>query len=254
MDSIAKGIIEIAYSCGEILRNADRSNISVDEKSGCANFVTDYDRRIEEILRKKLKEVVPQSMFIGEEGEYAAFTSEGFVFIADPIDGTTNFIKDYHASCISIALIKDGEPDIGVLYNPYLDEMYYAKKGEGAFCNAKPIRVSNHPLSKGIVLFGTSPYNEELNRKSFDMAYEFFKKSLDIRRSGSAALDLCAIAAGRAELYFELLLSPWDYAAGTLLVREAGGFVTDIDGNDVCFDRKCSVLARGAKVDLRDVI
>lgn len=245
MNSITEQIIETAYYCGKILINADRTKLKVDEKEGQANFVTDYDRRIEEILRDKLSETVENAAFIGEEGEYGSFEKEGYVYIVDPIDGTTNFIKDYHASCISIALLKEGEPYIGVIYNPYLDEMFYAERGNGAFCNNEPIHVSNHSLSEGIVLFGSSPYNEELNKKSFEIAYDLFQKSLDIRRSGSAALDLCSVAAGRAELYFELILSPWDYAAGTLIVREAGGTVTDCDGNKVVYDRKCSILARG---------
>ena len=144
--------------------------------------------------------------------------------IVDPIDGTTNFIKDYHTSCISVGIINDGIKAAGVVYNPYLNEMYYAIKGEGAFLNDKRIHVSDEPLSNGIVLFGTSPYYEELNEKSFEMAFDYFKKALDIRRSGSAAIDLCSIAAGRAEVYFELRLSPWDYAAASLILTEAGGY------------------------------
>ena len=123
MNSITEQIIETAYYCGKILINADRTKLKVDEKEGQANFVTDYDRRIEEILRDKLSETVENAAFIGEEGEYGSFEKEGYVYIVDPIDGTTNFIKDYHASCISIALLKEGEPYIGVIYNPYLDEI-----------------------------------------------------------------------------------------------------------------------------------
>lgn len=240
---IPSGIMQTVRECGQIIKNADRTHLEIDEKEGEANFVTSYDKEVEAKLRFDLKRILPMANFIGEEGEYDAFSNDGYCFIVDPIDGTTNFIKDYHASCISVALIRDGEPYIGVIYNPYLDEMYYAQKGCGAFLNNQPIHVSNKPLSKGIVLFGTSPYNEELNRKSFDTAYYYFKQALDIRRSGSAALDLCAIAAGRAELYFELILSPWDYAAGALIVTEAGGTVTDIDGEAIRYDRKCSILA-----------
>ena len=147
-------------------------------------------------------------------------------------------------SCVSVALIVDGEAEIGVIYNPYLDEMYWAEKGNGAFCNTARLSVSKQPLSNGIVLFGTSPYHEELNKQSFDMAFKYFREALDIRRSGSAALDLCAIASGRAELYFELILSPWDYAAGSLIVEEAGGRACMTDGKPFRFDEgKPSVLA-----------
>ena len=218
--------------------------MKIDSKEGPANFVTEYDEKVQRLLEKDLKQIVPDAKFVGEEENTNTVSDKGRYFIVDPIDGTTNFIKDYHMSCISVALLEDGEVKIGVIYNPYLDEMFCAVKGEGAYCNERRIFVSEQPLSNGLVLFGTSPYNKELNKKSFEMAYEFFTQALDIRRSGSAALDLCSIAAGRAELYFELKLSPWDYAAGSLLVEEAGGIVTTIDGERLCFDRPCSVLAK----------
>ena len=148
-------------------------------------------------------------------------------------------------SCVSVAYVEDGRVCFAVIDNPYLDELFWAKRGEGAYCNGTPIHVSKQPLSNGIVLFGTSPYNEELAKRSFEMAYDYFCKALDIRRSGSAALDLCAIAAGRAELYFELLLSPWDYAAGSLIVEEAGGVITTVEGDPISFHHPCSILASG---------
>ena len=237
-------ICAIVRECGEFIKNADRSSIRIDEKSGRANFVTEYDRMVQDKLKEGLLKIVPEAHFLGEEGEEHGFSVEGKYFIVDPIDGTTNFIKDYHMSCISVALVVDGRAEIGVVYNPYLDEMFWAKKGEGAFCNGVKLAVSKEPLSNGIVLFGTSPYNAELSERTFETAFSYFKKALDIRRSGSAALDLCAVAAGRAELYFELILSPWDYAAGALIVQEAGGIVTDMDGNELVYDKKCSMLAR----------
>ena len=170
-------------------------------------------------------------------------------FIVDPIDGTTNFIKDYHASAISIALLDEGQVVIGVVYNPYLDEMFWAERGMGAFCNGERIHVSDQPLENGLVLFGASPYDKQLWKRSFELAYAYFEKALDIRRSGSAALDLCSIAAGRAEVYFELQLSPWDYAAGSLIVEEAGGVVTGIDGEPIQFERPSSILAQKTNLE-----
>lgn len=244
MKSQTERICKIVKKCGKIITEASRNDMHIDAKAGQANFVTEYDSRVQDVLRRDLLKVVPEAVFIGEEGEQEAFSEKGIYFIVDPIDGTTNFIKDYHMSCISVALIVDGEAEIGVIYNPYLDELYWAEKGYGAFCNDKKLSVSKQPLSNGIVLFGTSPYHEDLNKQSFDMAFEYFREALDIRRSGSAALDLCAIAAGRAELYFELLISPWDYAAGYLLVKEAGGSVTDIQGNPIQFAKPTSILAK----------
>lgn len=234
----------VASYCGNIILNADRDCIEINDKAGKANFVTEYDCKVQEIAKEMLGRILPEAEFLGEEEDTKIDETCEYVFIVDPIDGTTNFIKDYHVSCISIGLIKNGERYLGVVYNPYLDEMFYAIKGEGAYLNGKKIHVSKEELSNGIILFGSAPYNTELAKSSFDLAYDYFTKALDIRRSGSAAIDLCSVACGRAELYFEMILSPWDFAAGALIVEEAGGVVTTIDGNSIpCFE-KTPVLAR----------
>ncbi len=241
--NLLEQIKECVRSCGEIILNADRAACLVDAKAGEANFVTTYDKKVQEVLQEKLLEILPEATFVGEEEDIHASIAKGYAFIVDPIDGTTNFIKDYHTSAISVGLTKDGEQYMGVVYQPYLDEMFTAMKGQGAYLNGKPIHVSKEPLSNGIVLFGTAPYYQELNRPSFELAYEYFQKALDVRRSGSAAIDLCTIAAGRAELFFELRLSPWDYAAGSLIVKEAGGKVTTADGEEITLEEPCSVKA-----------
>ena len=191
-----------------------------------------------------LHDIMPDAHFVGEEGSTQSFAPIGKFFIVDPIDGTTNFIKDYRFSCISVALVVDGVAELGVVYNPSADEMFSARRGQGAFCNGNRLRVSDEPLENGIVVFGTAPYHEALKEKTFKLAYAYFRKAMDVRRSGSAALDLCTIAAGRAELFFELVLSPWDYAAGGLIVTEAGGLISDCYGQPLAYDRPCSVLAR----------
>lgn len=241
-------IAGLVRACGAIVREADRANLKVDAKAGPANFVTAYDKLVQDRLRVGLEEILPEARFIGEEGAEDRYAPEGLFFIVDPIDGTTNFIKDYHHSSISVALVSDGVAELGVVYNPYTDELFSAVRGQGAFCNGSPISVSSEPLSNGIVIFGTSPYNEALAKRSFDLAYALFKRALDVRRSGSAALDLCAIAAGRAELFFELQLSPWDYAAGALIVQEAGGRIADTEGRPLPYDRTSSVVARGSGI------
>ena len=207
-----------------------------------------HDKKMQNELERRLLQILPEAVFVGEEEELHDSIEKGYAFIVDPIDGTTNFIKDYHTSAISVGLTKDGEAYMGIVYNPYLDEMFTAIKGQGAYLNEKPIHVSNQPLDNGIVLFGTAPYYEELNKKSFEMAYDYFKRALDIRRSGSAAIDLCSIASGRAELYFELMLSPWDYAAGALIVEEAGGIVTTVEGEPITLHKGCSILARNMNI------
>ena len=245
-EQLLKEIVNAVRACGVIILNADRTKSCIDEKAGHANFVTTYDKKVQSELQTKLLAILPEAVFVGEEEDVHALVKDGYAFIVDPIDGTTNFIKDYHASAISVGLAKDGERYMGVVYNPYLDEMFTAVKGQGAFLNGKPIHVSDQPLENGVVIFGTAPYYEELAKVSFDMAYEYFRKALDVRRSGSAAIDLCNVAAGRAELFFELRLCPWDYAAGSLIVEEAGGVVTKIDGGEITLNEGCGVLATNA--------
>lgn len=252
--TLIEKIADAVRECGEIMLHADRTGNYVDEKCGHANFVTIYDKKVQEELKKRLFEILPEAVFVGEEEEIHASIKKGLAFIVDPIDGTTNFIKDYNTSAISVGLTKEGQPYMGVVYNPYLDEMFTAEKGKGAFLNGKPIHVSKQPLSNGIVLFGTAPYYENLTKKSFQMAYDYFKKALDVRRSGSAALDLCTIAAGRAELFFELQLSPWDYAAGSLIVKEAGGIVTTVEGTTITLDKPCSILAANRVVAMEKML
>lgn len=241
---VLEEIIEAAKECGGVMLNADRSDIGIKDKAGKANFVTTYDCKIQKMIQSKLSVILPEAEFLGEEDDCEINKNAEFIFIVDPIDGTTNFIKNYHMSCISIGLVRNGKRYLGVVHNPYLDETFYAISGEGAFLNGERIHVSNEDMENSILLFGSSPYNTELAKASFDMAYEYFTKCLDIRRSGSAALDLCSIASGRAEIYFELILSPWDFAAGALIVEEAGGVITTIDGGEVPCLEKSPILAR----------
>ena len=242
-EKLLRGIVDIVRGCGGIILHADRNQSTIDAKAGHANFVTTYDKLIQETLKKELLALLPEAVFVGEEEDTHASIGTGYAFIADPIDGTTNFIRDYRTSAISVGLAKDGAPYMGVVYQPYLDEMFTAIKGSGARLNGTPIHVSDRPLHDSIVIFGTATYYEELAEKTFAMAYDYYRKSLDVRRSGSSAIDLCNVAAGRAELFFELRLCPWDYAAGALIVTEAGGRVTTVDGAPLPYGESTSVLA-----------
>lgn len=247
-------ITEIVHECGKILLEADDIQRRIHQKEGKGNFVTDYDSRVQEILEKRLLELIPEAAFLGEEDQMDhSDISRGYAFIVDPIDGTANFTRGYNASCISVALALDGFPILGVVYNPYQQETFHAIKGKGAYLNGKPIHTSGRTLSEGLILFGTAPYHAELTRKSFEIAYRYMSQAQDLRRSGSAALDLCMVASGRAEFYFELELCPWDYAAGALIVEEAGGLTGDLQGNYLTYDRKQTVTARAPKVELLEL-
>ncbi len=244
-------IVEIVHECGKIMLRATDIDRKTHAKEGKGNFVTEYDSAVQDALKEKLLELVPEAFFYGEEDDAdQGDVNTGLWFIVDPIDGTANFTRGYNASCISVALAKDGQPVLGVVYNPYADETFTAEKGKGAFLNGNSIHTSDRDLAHGLILFGTAPYSAELSRKSFETAYHYFSKAEDLRRSGSAAIDLCCLACGRAELFFEMILSPWDYAAGALIVEEAGGIVSDFEGNPLTYDKKQTVVARAPKVSL----
>ena len=236
-------IEKILRQAGEIILNANYSEINANEKDGHANFVTNYDRKVQSFLKNELLKLEKDASFIGEEGEMGNINMQGLTFIVDPIDGTTNFIKNLKHSAISVGVLKDGEPYIGCVYNPYLNEMFGAQKGLGSFVSGKKIHVSNKPLNEGLVIFGTSPYYDESKDLTFKSAYEYYNKALDIRRSGSAALDLCYVAAGRYELFFEYCLSPWDYAAASIIITEAGGVIRRMDNKELRFDEPCGIIS-----------
>ena len=139
---LLQSIIAVVRKAGEIMLNADHIEETAEEKSGRANYVTAYDKKVQAFLFDRLAKVLPDAVFIGEEKEENPPVSEGYDFIIDPIDGTTNFMKGYCVSCISVGLLKEGQPYMGVVYNPYLDELFSAEKGRGAFRNGSRIHVA----------------------------------------------------------------------------------------------------------------
>lgn len=234
-------IIETVKKAGEIVLSAHNQEDSVTAKEGKKNFVTKYDVAVQDFLFAELGKAFPEAEFVGEEGENN-FESTALRFIIDPIDGTTNFMQDFRCSCISVALCKENDVIAGVVYNPYTNEIFSAEKGKGAYLNGEKIRVSDRPLSDGLALFGTSPYHPENTDATFELLRKVFDFCRDIRRSGSAAYDVCTIACGRCEVFFEKELQPWDIAAGTLILREAGGIAKNYDGNEISFRKPEDVV------------
>ncbi len=218
--------------------------ILAESKTDHRNVVTEYDRRVQALLMERLTAAVPGARFFCEESDRNDDLGAEHLFIIDPIDGTMNFVHHLNHSAISVAYTHYGVPEAGAVYNPYVDEMFSALRGEGACLNGRPIRVDPAPLSETVICFGTAPYDESKMSRSFVLAERACRAGLDVRRQGSAALDLCSVAAGRAGAYFELQVSLWDYAAGALIVSEAGGRVTDIHGSPLPFDgSKPTILA-----------
>lgn len=244
MKEIQQEIENIILECGNLIVNADRDNLGIENKEGKANIVTKYDKLVQEKLKMELLNLIPKALFIGEEEELnSKISKRGYTFIVDPIDGTTNFSRNVKMSAISVALLKDGEPIIGMCYNPYTDEMYTAKKGEGAYLNNEKIKVSDKRLKDGIVLCGCSPYYDSLRKKSLEIQKNFSMIASDYRRFGSAVIEICSIASGKAEVYFELKLMPWDYAAASLILKEAGGKISTIEGHEIDYNKPSSVIA-----------
>ena len=241
-----KKITEIVKEAGKIILSAHNQENTITAKEGKKNFVTKYDVAVQEFLFRELGKAFPDAQFIGEEGEND-FSTDGLRFIIDPIDGTTNFMQDYRCSCISVALCNGNDVIAGVVYNPYTNEIFSAEKGKGAYLNDDRISVSERPLSDGLALFGTSPYHPENTDETFALLRKVFDLSRDIRRSGSAAFDICTVACGRCEVFFEKGLQPWDIAAGTLILKEAGGIALNYDGTEISFSTPNDVVFANPK-------
>ncbi len=215
---------------------------------GLADYVTQVDTNIQNFLAKELKELAPEIEFLGEETGLHEMKSDTF-WILDPIDGTTNLIHDYQHSSISLGLYDKGEIVMGIVYDPYREEVFSAEKGKGAFLNGKPMHVSDAEcLSQTIIAIGTAPYEKELAAENFPRFRRVFEACQDIRRTGSAAIDFAYVASGRIGGFFEIRLSPWDFAAGKLLVEEAGGTITNFEGGELELLKRGGVIASNGKL------
>ncbi len=213
-------------------------NLQVSLK-GPGNFVTAADRRAEETLRGELMRARPNYSFVGEEGGQHDGSDGTHMWIVDPLDGTTNFLHGIPQFAISIGLERSGAIVAGVIYNPITDEMYVAERGKGAFLNDRRMRVASRKLLADSVIACGLPH---LGRGDLDLGLRELgaiqDKVAGLRRFGAAALDMAFVAAGRLDGYWERNISPWDIAAGIIILREAGGFVTDIDGGDGMFTKR----------------
>lgn len=237
-----KYIKTVIKEAGDIIL-ASNDDIQIYEK-GRADFVTDKDVEVQKYVYEHLTSRYPEIGFIGEETIDHENVSGDKQWILDPIDGTTNYIYGYNMSAISLALKDKDEIVLGIVYNPFTGEFFHAEKGKGAFLNEKRIYVSEKKsLKESLVAVGTSPYNKEMAEEVFSRIKNIYKNSLDIRRTGSAALDLAYVACQRQDAYFEYNLKPWDFAAGSLLVQEAGGVIYDIRGQKLSYDKNMDILA-----------
>ena len=223
-------------------------NLQVSLK-GPGNFVTASDIKVEKILVEELQKARPTYSILSEEiGEIN--NDESFKWIIDPIDGTSNFLHGIPHFAISIGLERDKEIICGIIYDPIKDEMFTAEKGNGAYVNNKRMRVSSRSKLKDCIIFTGGPRQNPKDKELFFVEYKNFSSIVKtpIRKMGSASLDIAYVAAGRCDGFWQRNLNYWDYAAGIILVKESGGFVTDFNGENRYIENK-TILVTNSKID-----
>jgi myo-inositol-1(or 4)-monophosphatase len=241
--------VRAARRAGEIInRSLERHQDLPVESKGHHDFVTEVDRAAEEAITETLHKAYPDHTIMGEEGGTSHDSGSGRRWIIDPLDGTTNFIRGIPQFAVSIALEVDGRLDQGVIYDPAANDLFTASRGSGAYLNDRRIRVTDPKGIDGALLGTGFPFRHgDLIEPYLDSFRAFMPHVSGIRRPGAAALDLAWVACGRYDGFWEFRLNPWDMAAGILLVREAGGVVTDFDGGEDPFVTG-NVLAAGPRL------
>lgn len=234
-------------------RVAAAHGFSVADKGGRENIVTSADLENERFLKSRLTGLIPGSSFVGEEGDEAPILEEGYTWIVDPIDGTMNFSRGIPEVGVSVALFKDGSPHIGVVCNPFSGRMWTSEIGRGTWRDGVPVHVSDRPLEDCILSTAWCCYRKELAPRVFEATERLYPRINDLRRIGTAAVELSMLAEGAVDMYFEIRLSPWDHAAALTCVKAAGGVFHGIE-DDVWFDRPSPVLAANSQGNLDELL
>ena len=255
MQPTLKDIENLALKAGEILRNHFGQDLQVEYK-GEIDLVTEADHRSEEYLLDEIRRRFPEDIIVSEES--GAFPGQPCCqWFIDPLDGTVNFAHGLPLFSVSVAYASYGDLLLGAVYDPVHDELFSARRGQGALRNGKSIRVSNQPeLNRSLLVTGFS-YDIRTNpRNNLDLFGKFSLRSQGVRRLGSAALDLCYVACGRLDGFWEISIHSWDIAAGALIASEAGAFVTKTDGSPDYLVTPCSILAANPLIhsQMMDVI
>lgn len=223
------------------------------QKEGFANIVTSSDVAVQEFLCDRLGKLLPGSGFLCEE-EDMHDTSHEQTWIIDPIDGTANYSRGIAQCAVSVALKHGADIVLGVVYLPRTDELFGAERGRGAWLNGRRISVSDRPFANSVMCTALPVYHKEYTELCSAIIRDTFLQCNDIRRFGAAAPELCYLAMGRCELYFEYRLSPWDFAAASLIVAEAGGTLTDLKGQPLTCTRPSGVVAANNAANLRQLL
>ena len=246
-DALIEQAVKAVRKAGALL--TDQSAIRNIWAKSETDFVTNVDVTVQETLKAQLASLAPEIQFMGEEQDNSRLDWNRPCWILDPVDGTTNLVHSFRHSAISLALAEGGQIVFGVVYNPYSGECFTARRGCGAWRNGRFIHVSSvSRLEDSLLCAGTVPGRRELADKAFCQMRNLYNVCQDIRRTGCASLDLCWVACGRLDGYVELFLQPWDYAAGLLIVNEAGGRITAPDGSPLSLCQGGPLLASNGKL------
>lgn len=223
-----------AEEAGKVILSYYGHEKTIDTKSSTVDLVTNVDQEADELIRRILSERCPEDTLITEESFEEADTVDlASAWVVDPLDGTTNYAHGYPHFAVSIAYVEEGVPLVGVIFDPYKNELFSAIRGGEVMLNNKPIKVSENEALSGSLLATGFPYTRQSgNRKENNLYYleKFLRRCHAIRRAGAAALDMVYVACGRLDGFWELHLSPWDIAAGVVILEQAGGEVTGFDG------------------------
>lgn len=207
----------------------------VSQKDGAANLVTNVDFDIQNFLLDRLHKILPQAGFFCEEEDRLDVCQE-YVWVIDPIDGTTNFVRDLPECVISVGLLCQKKAVIAAVFAPRLDLMFTAVRGNGAYCNGKGIKTSGKTFAESLFCTGLCLYEKNLSTYCSEIIAASYDKCSDIRRFGACALEICYLALGRCDLFFEIRTYPWDYAAASLILEEAGGIIRGFHGEALDFE------------------
>lgn len=222
----------------------------ISQKEGYANIVTSSDLAVQDYLREHLAVLLPGCGFLCEEDEMHDLQHE-YTWIIDPIDGTANYSRGIRECAICVGLKHNDAMEMAVVYLPRTDEMFHAERGKGAYMNGRQIHVSQRPFADAVLCTALAVYHKEYAKVCSDIILDTFMQCNDIRRFGAAAPELCYLALGHCELYFEYTLSPWDYAAASLILEEAGGCLCDLHGNPLGPTKPSGVLAANTRENLQ---
>jgi myo-inositol-1(or 4)-monophosphatase len=240
---------QIALEAGKIVKEGYSSHKKVSHK-GVVDLVTEFDVKTETFIINQLKKTFPDYILVGEESHQGSYHYDKAVYI-DPIDGTTNFVHGIPLLAISLGVWEQGKPTLAVVYNPILEELFWAIQGEGAFCNGQRLEVSTQSKLQNALIATGFPYDKVNAGIEYHWVINCMTNLLphiqDIRRLGAASIDLCYLAQGKVEAFYEIDLKPWDVAAGILIVQEAGGKISNVHNKPFDFDDK-SIVASNGKV------